>query len=312
METDGVLNGIQQNNPAITAVHLDVFDEAVDDWAAAGNCIGSNRYLRFLSLGMNAMDRVHLEAFFGGLALNRSIQALKIGLSYWDDYDGQDSYIKEVFEALLRWFQFNDNLQVFDLWCSHEDSNVNAAVSSRIKDAILACPSLKSIQLCCRQADWGVIARSISAKSKIQHLSLTGGFLSRDACAHIKSLLSDKRCILRSLTLGNHNADLCGDLDDLEEIINGMSNNQSLRYLGLLLNGRCSIHSGKSNLVPLKSSSSHAILIQLSDSRPCMNLVVRCPISTASPFLVWVLIQLRKAQSTLLRLASLLRYASSV
>jgi hypothetical protein len=170
-----------------------------------------------------------VQAFFGGLALNRSIKALRIILEYPDVYD--DDYIpvtKTIFEALLPWFRFNDNLQVFDLECG-------------IKDAILVYSSLKSIQLNCKQTDWEKETRSILAKRQIQHLLLTGGFLSRDACAHIKSLLLDKRCALRSLTLEIFLHD--DGLNDLEEIINALSNNRSIRYLCLDLKERsCARH----------------------------------------------------------------------
>jgi hypothetical protein len=125
METNGVLDGIRQNNPAITAVEVDSVDyyDANIVWAAAGNGIGSNRYLRFLCVRAGRLtDLEDVQAFFGGLALNRSIQALRIILEYPDD-DGDD-YIpstKTIFENLLRWFQFNDNLQVFDFECDEHE-----------------------------------------------------------------------------------------------------------------------------------------------------------------------------------------------
>lgn len=84
VNTDGLLDGIQQNNPAISAVRVNfVIDNTVDDWdwAAAGNGIGSNRYLWFVYLRLDireVMPHEDVQAFFGGLALNRSIQALSI------------------------------------------------------------------------------------------------------------------------------------------------------------------------------------------------------------------------------------------
>jgi hypothetical protein len=102
---------------------------------------------------------------------------------------------------------------------------------------------VKSIRLECNQIDWGVLTGSIFAKSKLQHLSLDGGFLGRDACAHIKSLLLDKRCALRSLTLELSLYD--DDLDGLDEIINGISNNQSITCLSLTLDASYVIDSLK-------------------------------------------------------------------
>ena len=50
--------------------------------------------------------------------------------------------------------------------------------------------------------DWKIITASVLANRKIQYLSLAGGgFLSNDAAAHIKNLLSDKQCEIRLLTL---------------------------------------------------------------------------------------------------------------
>jgi hypothetical protein len=83
-----------------------VIDDTVDDWdwAAAGNGIGSNRYLWFVYLRLDireVMPHEDVQAFFGGLALNRSIQALSISLSNSFGEDDTYSYIKEAFEALL-------------------------------------------------------------------------------------------------------------------------------------------------------------------------------------------------------------------
>jgi hypothetical protein len=52
------------------------------------------------------------KAFFRGLALNRSIQALQIDFEF---DDAINSLIEQLFEAVLPLFQFNNNLKVFDV-----------------------------------------------------------------------------------------------------------------------------------------------------------------------------------------------------
>jgi hypothetical protein len=66
ISTDGVLDGIRQNNPAITAVEVDCVDyyDANIDWAAAGNGIGSNRYLRFLCVRADGLMDLQLTPKF--------------------------------------------------------------------------------------------------------------------------------------------------------------------------------------------------------------------------------------------------------
>jgi hypothetical protein len=110
LDTDGVLDSIEQNNPAITAVkvYLRRFDEDEKELANAGKIIGkNNRCLRFLDLQLH-VDRTFnpaaVETFLEGLVLNRSIHALKISLTFISE-DGNEnelkSFFKQVFKALL-------------------------------------------------------------------------------------------------------------------------------------------------------------------------------------------------------------------
>jgi hypothetical protein len=61
------------------------------------------------------MDPSKVESLFGGLARNRSIQALKIHFCPYSQKGGINPFMKQVFEALFPFFQFNDNFQVLDL-----------------------------------------------------------------------------------------------------------------------------------------------------------------------------------------------------
>ena len=110
-----------------------------------------------------------MKEFFGGLALNRSMQGITIYLDLRfggddsdedeisdkideDEKDEINSFIKQIFEALLPLFQFNNNLQFFHLvvfgWTSR-------GLTSGVNDMILACQSLKSIRLHCKM-DWKI------------------------------------------------------------------------------------------------------------------------------------------------------------
>jgi hypothetical protein len=71
-----------------------------------------------------------------------------------------------------------------------------------------------------------VLTELILAKRSVQHLSLTWGILSKEACAHMKSLLLDKQCVSRSLNIE-------AAIDSWNEIIDGLSKNKSFKCLRL-------------------------------------------------------------------------------
>jgi hypothetical protein len=110
-----------------------------------------------------------------------------------------DSFIKGLFEALVPLFQFNSNLQFFDLVVVGWGSDV---LASGVNDMILASQSLKSIRLHCNMnMDWKILTGpTLVANRQMQHLSLTGGALSREACVDIQNSLSQEQCGLQSLT----------------------------------------------------------------------------------------------------------------
>jgi hypothetical protein len=250
LDADGVLDSIQQNNPAITAVHIFLYKEEDSllesdyaheynvniDWAIAGRSIGSNEHITFLKLEIGYLNQTDAEAFFGGLALNRSIQALKIvdNISF-DDPDKDGSIVRfTLFKALVPFFQRNTNIQVFDLTYDERPCPVGC-----IKDILTAAKSLKSIEISLvSYVDWKETIQTIVEKGLV-HLSLNGGCYSRTACGHLKSLLSDEQCVLRSLTLENrYNTDPCvyntgPCVLSWDRIFSGLSNNKSVECLKL-------------------------------------------------------------------------------
>lgn len=92
------------------------------------------------------MDPSDLKAFFGGLSHNRSIQGLKIFIQSVYEQVDEIMTFERVFEALLPFFQFNNNLQVFD-FNMLKVLPIPSKASSMMFEAILAAKSLKSIRL---------------------------------------------------------------------------------------------------------------------------------------------------------------------
>jgi hypothetical protein len=85
------------------------------DWAAAGKSIGNSGQILYLNVAIvEIYDHSNIRAFFGGVALNRSIQALRIVLSVKED-EYKNGCVEQVFSALLPFFQHNKNLQFFEL-----------------------------------------------------------------------------------------------------------------------------------------------------------------------------------------------------
>ena len=78
IERDGVIENIQQNNPAITAVLVTADQETIGlvDWAAVGKSIGGSRHITSLDFHLDEtiLNPPDAQAFWGGLALNRSIE----------------------------------------------------------------------------------------------------------------------------------------------------------------------------------------------------------------------------------------------
>lgn len=192
-----------------------------------------------------------MKTFLEGVALNRSLQAVKIEFEpdddHWLDVFGDDDvyypHIEQLFDAIFPLFRFNNNLQVFDLKYKGEldfESCLHNVLSNCIKEAIIASQSLKSIRLEC-EILWETLTEAIVVKNQLQHLSLTRGYLGEDACTHIKSILSCKQCVLMSLTLANPHAMMLYVLS-LDEIINGLSNNHSVKCFGLGLEKSCTAY----------------------------------------------------------------------
>jgi hypothetical protein len=188
--------------------------------------VGESDRIIFLKLEIVYLNQsdADAEAFFGGIALNRSIQALEIVDNVGFD-DRHDRYGFIVSHTL-----FKAIVSLFQRALEHESDGV---FLSCIKDVLTAAKSLKSVEICLHpDADWEEIVKPILKKGYLHHLSLAGGWLGREACAHMESLLSDEGCVLRSLILGNrYNTSPC--VSSWDQIFSGLSNNKSVKCLGL-------------------------------------------------------------------------------
>jgi hypothetical protein len=227
IERDGVLENIKHQNPAIKAVDVDWNTDDLIDWATAGKSIGTSNHISYLAVHIREIrDPYDVQAFFRGLAMNKSIIALKIDIGIQEEEDDSEC-VKKAFKALLPFFQRNNKLQVFDVIYdgkSYPEGCVN--------DVLTAAKSLKSIHLKYHD-DWEATTKTIIEKGHVHHLSLNNGPLSRGACVNIRNLLSDQECVLSSLTL-YFQPSLKSQHLYVGEIINGLSNNQSLKCLKLI------------------------------------------------------------------------------
>eukprot|EP00956_Cyclotella_meneghiniana_P023076 scaffold44423_cov48-Cyclotella_meneghiniana.AAC.2 len=117
IDRPGVIEAIQNNNPAITSVRIDIdfpHEESERrtmgevDWEVVGQCLAISQHVKCLHLFL--ADEVwspdDMRAFCRGLNLNRSIKMLEI---YCKDNT------TEVFQLLLPFFNNNTSLVLVDI-----------------------------------------------------------------------------------------------------------------------------------------------------------------------------------------------------
>jgi hypothetical protein len=230
----GVVDKLVEQDPTITAVIADLnYGEVVDgeaagrsfDWKAAGKAVGASRFLKYLSVSNSS--RQH-QAFFAGLANNRSIEKLELKLNWFGGgYDAR-------FEVLFPFFKNNDNLVQLKIYSSFYQWILENAII-----ALSVCPSLKSISMktICSS---GIpkssdiieleiaykLLHQLTARHTLSDISVEGGCIGPRSMIHLKNILDDPKCRLKSLTLGNNlekSNGLCH--------ANGLANNASVRYL---------------------------------------------------------------------------------
>jgi hypothetical protein len=142
---------------------------------------------------------VERSLFCKGLALNRSIKRLKLGLySYRDlDYDA-------LFKCLTPFFQDNRNLTAFEF--THR---MDHWISASLVTALCECTSLKQITLfkVGHAGHEGVtqkvehLVHALTSRLSLQQLCFDGDSIAENGSNHIKSMLSDPKCTIKSLVL---------------------------------------------------------------------------------------------------------------
>jgi hypothetical protein len=224
---------IQRQNPAIAAVEVDM-DRETDDLislATAGQNIGASNHILYLAVCIGVgeiIDPPVAQAFFKGLALNRSIMALKIEID--EEVDDDDDCVEKALKALLPFFRCNNKLQVFEVIYEGRSKSYPEGC---INDVLTTAKWLNSLHL--YSGNWELTAKTALDNGHVHHLSFYYCRFSRGACVNIRNLLSDQQCILSSFILD------CRPLLYIQfqrlsmyELINGISNNQSLKRLKLI------------------------------------------------------------------------------
>jgi hypothetical protein len=207
-------------------------DEVIpmNDWAAAGRCIGESKHIKHLDLRVDEMDsRDNVKLFCGGLVANRSVQALVIRCDDEGYGAGDERFIAlidELFKALLPLFEKNIHLESLSVILPDD-----FVIVESIYSAFEACRSLKSIRISvnnCENPDR--LIEIICQNRGLRHLSFHWCSLSKNACVMIKSLLSDENCALMSLSLDE--VFISEDEDtDLHEISCGLTINKTLKRI---------------------------------------------------------------------------------
>eukprot|EP00956_Cyclotella_meneghiniana_P021383 scaffold38911_cov36-Cyclotella_meneghiniana.AAC.1 len=231
IKDDGVLEAIQNNNPAITAVSVHVDeedDDDISDWGAVGRHLGNTTHVKHLYLEFfEIMNSLDLSSFCDGLAVNTSVESLQMQLCFTynddDDYNARlDSFPDDLFRKLLPFFKNNNNLIAVDVWVNH------GFPTESVNDVVSASSSLKSIKIEGYDHCLENLVMIISKKGEVRHITINSGFLSESASLQIEKFLSHDQCQLKSLKL-------CASVYNLyiDNIISGIFNNKSLEYLQL-------------------------------------------------------------------------------
>lgn len=201
IQSNGVIEAIQNNNPAIASILVEAFEENSEeedeedeiprfDWAAAGACLGNSETVKHLELRVNEFDsRQNVRIFCNGLVVNRSIQHLVIRCGFEDVYDQNISRVvetltDELFKDLRPFFEHNTQLVSIEFEYSREGCYFVAG----IREALESCSTLKAIKLIeyvsqyRNDEELDKLFQVICMKQGLRHISLEGCILSKLSC----------------------------------------------------------------------------------------------------------------------------------
>eukprot|EP00956_Cyclotella_meneghiniana_P033300 scaffold94953_cov58-Cyclotella_meneghiniana.AAC.2 len=226
----GVIEAIQNNDPAIKSVFVSVNDDEdpdMVDWHAAGQCLGNSKYVTHLSLTIEPNDVWSADDkrdFCRGLNQNRSIEASEICFI--------DITSTEI-ELLLPFFANNTKLVFIDMNIFDFSDEVFCPrrFHDSIGNALRACQSVKSIRICSDifAANYAAI-QAICEMKGLLHLSFGDYYFSEQCCQHIGQTLCDVNCQIKSLALGQ-GVWRRSNANDLMIIANGLAQNKSVEFI---------------------------------------------------------------------------------
>lgn len=175
-----MLEYIQNENPALTAVAVDVSSEEYD-LAAIGECNGRIKTLLHLKLDCHddVEDVDSLKAFCKGFVQNRSMKSLSI-----KGNPATDS-LAEVSGYLLPFFANNANFECISL---HHRSDL--AQNAHVENVVANCQALKSITIeDCRDRESINIIGALGRQDRLEHFCINDCHLSETSSSLLKTRL---------------------------------------------------------------------------------------------------------------------------
>ena len=235
--------------------------ESARDLGWVGYFIGKNTKLQGVHLQLNPLhhfpyrtaqyDRADIEAFFGGVNSNRSIQEITFNDMYLSE--------GEIFQSLHPFFENNNNLSylfvnkcVFGYGCAHQFSLLLRGCNNSLKRVRLSNNLMGDCLKVARLEDFGII-RALSMHPQLEKLVLKGMNVGRNECVALGKFLGHTTTELRYLVLSKN------DIDD-----EGVES-----FVGALANCRLSVLDLSLNLITDRGCQSLAGVLQ----NPNSNLV---------------------------------------
>ena len=235
-----VISKLQKNDPTVTAIRTNFASWEKDiDWEVAGRAVGASVHLKHLSLGFYSAATVDMmQAFFTGLAFNRSIESLELALTCGDGYGKSNRYdddtivgIDDACTNLAPFFSENHHLV-----CITFDVSSEGFVSRTLAQLIQSSPFIQSAIIDCKHActsSRGVerILQAVCRNQKLEHISAKGLPLSKNVCGEIQNMLSNDNCALKSLAFEDQM--IADDDACVASIASGFNQNHSLERFRL-------------------------------------------------------------------------------
>ena len=187
LEHDGVIEAIQNDDPAINAVVVGEMDMIIEE--EIGQYLGNSTHLKYLMMYDSCRafrSPENRRQFYEGLAASRSLKFLEIC-----SRSSRDVCPVDTFEQFVPLVQNNNNLESIVL----DDRYTGASAK-----AILEACSAQKIALKFWKGDnLDEAIDTLCRKSGLQHVSFKSCTFSTRACRSIKELLFKRDCEIKSV-----------------------------------------------------------------------------------------------------------------